>query len=447
MAAPSDMRAAVAAVLPEVREDLERLVRIPSVSADPTAKVHVADSADAVAGQLADAGLPDVEVVNADGGQPAVIGRRPGPPGSVDVLLYAHHDVQPVGSGWRTEPFEPFEAGGRIYGRGAADDKAGIALHCAALRALGDRLGVGVSVLVEGEEEIGSPTLPALLAEHRDRLSADVMVLADSANWRVGQPALTTTLRGGVSVVVEVATLRHGVHSGVYGGAVPDALTALSRLLATLHDDAGNVAVSGLARADADPLDLTEAQLRADAGVLDGVQLVGSGSLTARLWRAPALSVVAVDAPRVDDAAMVLVPEARARIALRIAPGDDAVAARDALVAHLEKHRPWGAQLRVSTGHVLEPYAARTSGPAYAAAYEAFTEAWGVAPVEVGVGGSIGFLAPFAAAFPDAEVLVTGVEDPDTRAHAANESLHLADFERACLAEALLLDRLGSPTG
>jgi acetylornithine deacetylase/succinyl-diaminopimelate desuccinylase-like protein len=447
----SDIQPALASALPGVRAGLERLVRIPSVSSDPSAHAHVEASAVEVARQLSDAGLSEVEVVRADGGLPAVIGRRRGRPGAPTVLLYAHHDVQPAGDAgaWRSEPFTPVERDGRLYGRGAADDKAGIAVHCAALRALqgafGDDLRVGVGVLVEGEEEVGSPTLPALLAEHRDRLAADVLVLADSTNWRVGVPALTTSLRGGVSVVVEVATLRHAVHNGVYGGPVPDALTALSRLLATLHDDDGDVAVDGLVRDAADRLDLTEEQLRADAGLLEGVRLVGSGSLTSRLWRSPALSVVGIDAPAVDEAGMVLVPSARARVALRVAPGDDAAAARDALVAHLHEHAPWGAQVRVTAGRPVAPYAATTTGPAYAAARDAFTDAWGVAPVEIGVGGSIGFMAPFARTFPDAEVLVTGVEDPDTRAHGANESLHLADFERACLAEALLLARLSQP--
>ena len=445
MPADTDVRAAVAAAQPEVRAGLERLVRIPSVSADSSAASQLESSAAEVATQLEAAGLPEVEVVRAQGGRPAVLARRPGPAGAPVVLLYAHHDVQPVGdrAAWHSEPFEPVERDGRLFGRGAADDKAGIAVHLAALRALGDDLRVGVAVLVEGEEEIGSPTLPLLLAEHRDRLAADVLVLADSTNWQVGRPALTTSLRGGVSVVVEVATLRHAVHNGVYGGPVPDALTALSRLLATLHDERGDVAVAGLARGAADPLDLTDDRLRKEAGVLEGVELIGSGSLTSRLWRGPALSVVGIDAPRVDGAAMVLVPSARARLALRIAPGDDAAAARDALVTHLEAHAPWGAQVRVTAGRTVSPYAARTSGPAYAAAREAFATAWGVTPVEIGVGGSIGFLAPFAEAFPEAEVLITGVEDPDTRAHAANESLHLADFERACLAEALLLHRLG----
>ncbi|MFB9235491.1 dipeptidase [Plantactinospora siamensis] len=440
-----DLRAAVRAVLPAVREGLERLVRIPSVSADPQARDAVEASAAEVARQLGAAGLPTVEVVRAPDGLPAVLGRRPGPPGAPTVLLYAHHDVQPAGdrAAWGGDPFEPRERDGRLFGRGAADDKAGVAVHCAALRALGDDPGVGVAVLIEGEEEIGSPTLPALLAEHRDRLAADVLVLADSTNWRVGVPALTTSLRGGVSVVVEVATLRQAVHNGVYGGPVPDALTALTRLLASLHDERGDVAVAGLSRQVADPLDLTEDRLRADAGVLDGVRLIGSGSLTSRLWRAPALSVIGIDAPPVDAAGMVLVPTARARLALRIGPGDDAGAARDALVRHLESHAPWGVRLRVTPGRPVAPFAARTDGPGYAAARAAFGQAWDVPPVEIGVGGSIAFLAPFVQTFPAAEVLITGVEDPDTRAHGPNESLHLADFERACLAEALLLHRLG----
>ena len=425
---------------------LERLVRIPSVSADTSARPHLQASAEEVARQLGDAGLTDVAITSADGGLPAVIGFRPGDPGGPTVLLYAHHDVQPVGDFgvWETEPFEPVERGGRLYGRGAADDKAGIALHCAAVRALGAHPGVSIAVLVDGEEEIGSPTLPSLLAQHREQLAADVLVLADSTNWRVGVPALTTSLRGGVNVVVEVRTLRHALHNGVYGGPTPDALTALARLLATCHTNAGDVAVAGLLHGTADPLDLTDAQFRADAGLLDGVALLGSGSLTSRLWKAPALSVVAIDAPAVDDAGLLLVPWARAKLTLRIAPGDDPVAASEALVTHLHTHAPWGAEVTVSAGRPVSPYAAETTGPAYAAARAAYTEAFGEPVVDIGVGGSISFVAPFAAAFPDAEILITGVEDPDTRAHGPNESLHLGDFSSACLAEALLLERLGA---
>ncbi len=441
----TDPRAAVAAVIPSIYRDLVDLVAIPSVSADPAAADAVRVSADAVATLLRAAGLADVDVLEADGGLPAVVGHRPAPPGAPTVLLYAHHDVQPAGdvAAWTSDPFAATLRDGRLYGRGAADDKAGIALHLAALRALGDDLPVGVTVFVEGEEEIGSPNLGKLLDRHRERLAADVIVLADSTNWRVGVPALTTSLRGGASVIVEVRTLQHAVHSGVYGGPVPDALTALARLLATLHEDDGTVAVAGLKHGEADPLDLTEEQLRRDAGVLDGVRLLGMGPLTARLWAAPALAVVAIDAPPVDTSALVLVPSARARLVLRIGPGDDAVRAQDALVGHLREHAPWGAQVEVTAGRVVEPYATRSDGPAHALAREAMAEAWGVPAVDIGVGGSIAFIDTFAKAYPDAEILVTGIEDPDTRAHGANESLHVGEFERACIAEVLFLQRLG----
>ena len=439
------LRDRIAEVMPSVRADLEALVRIPSVSSDPSLSHEVRRCAALVADLLRAEDL-SVTVLDPAGGLPAVVGRREAPPGAPTVLLYAHYDVQPVGdlSAWTSDPFEPVERDGRLYGRGAADDKAGIAVHLAALRALGPDLPVGVVVLVEGEEEIGSPSLPGLLRDHRDLLAADVLVLADAMNWRVGVPALTTTLRGGVSAVVEVRTLEQPVHNGVFGGPVPDALTCLSRLLATLHDDAGDVAVAGLVRGSADPLDLTEDQLRADAGVVDGVQLIGTGSLTLRLWTAPALSLVGIDAPPVEGPAMVLVPVARARIALRLAPGDEPIRALDALERHLAEHAPWGAAVTVTRGGTVAPFTATTSGWAYDAAHLALSEAWGVPAVDVGVGGSIGFIGSFAEAFPDAQILVTGVEDPDTHAHGPNESLHVAEWDRACLGEGLLLRRLGS---
>jgi acetylornithine deacetylase/succinyl-diaminopimelate desuccinylase-like protein len=439
------LTAAVQRALPSLRSDLERLVRIPSVSAEPAAGPQLQASADEVATLLGHAGLPEVDVLTVDGGQPAVLGRRPGPPGAPTVLLYAHHDVQPTGDreGWDSDPFEPTERDGRLYGRGTADDKAGIAAHLAALRAHGDQLPVGVTVLVEGEEEIGSPTLDRFLTEYRDRLRADVVVFADAANWTVDVPSLTTSLRGAAPVVVEVRVLEHGVHSGLYGGPVPDALTALCRLLATLHDERGDVAVAGLVRGQADPLDLTEGQLRADAAVLDGVRLIGTGGLTERLWARPAVTVIGIDAPSVAAASNTLVPVARAKVSLRVAPGDDVTRASAALAAHLEAHAPWGAHVTVQQAATAAPYSAPTGGPAYQAARWALEEAWGSSAVDVGGGGSIPFVTGYAEIFPEAEILISGVEDPDTRAHGANESLHLAMFERACLAETLLLHRLG----
>jgi acetylornithine deacetylase/succinyl-diaminopimelate desuccinylase-like protein len=443
------LAAAVRRVLPSVREDLDRLVRIPSVSADPAAVPHLQASAQQVADLLHGAGLPEVDVLSVDGGQPAVLGRRPGPPGAPTVLLYAHHDVQPAGdpAGWESDPFEPAVRGGRLYGRGAADDKAGIAVHLAALRAYDGQLPVGLTVLVEGEEEIGSPSLPRFLSAYRDRVRADVMVLTDSANWTAEVPALTTSLRGGANITVEVRTLHHGVHSGAYGGPVPDALTALCRLLATLHDERGDVAVAGLVRGTADPLDLTEEQLRADSGLLDGVWLTGTGSLTGRLWARPAVAVIGIDAPPVEGAANTLIPAARAKVSLRVAPGDDVARARAALVSHLEAHAPWGAAVTVETGGTVAPYLARAGGPGYRAAHAALADAWGRPAVDVGSGGSVAFVTAYAELAPEAEILITGVEDPDTRAHGANESLHLDMFERACLAETLLLRNIAISPG
>ena len=449
----ADLNDGIRQVLPSARADLERLVRIPSVSADPAATRHVWASAAEVATLLREAGLSEVDVVTAGDSRPAVLGRRPGPPGAPTVLLYAHHDVQPPGEAadWDSDPFEPTERDGRLYGRGTADDKAGVAVHLAALRAYGSisdgRLPVGVTVLVEGEEEIGSPALPGFLSAFRDALRADVVVFADAGNWTTDIPALTTSLRGGTSVVVEVRTLRHGVHSGMYGGPAPDALTALCRTLASLHDERGGVAVPGLTHGSADssgadPLDLTEEQFRAEAGMLDGVRLTGAGGLTARLWAGPAIAVIGIDAPSVAAASNTLVPVARAKVSMRVAPGDDAAAARDALAAHLTAHAPWGAQVSVLPGAVAAPFTARSGGRAYTCARSALGEAWGTPAVDAGAGGSIPFVTAYAGLFPDAEILITGVEDPGTRAHGSNESLHLATFERACLAEALLLRNL-----
>ena len=437
---------AVQQALPSARADLERLVRIPSVSADPGAAPYLRQSAEEVAALLAAAGLPEVDILAVPHGQPAVVARRPGPPGAPTVLLYAHHDVQPPGdpANWDTEPFQPTETGGRLFGRGAADDKAGIAVHLATLRAYGDQLPVGVTVLVEGEEEIGSPTLIPFLDTFSERLAADVVVFADAVNWAAEVPSLTTSLRGGATITVELRTLDHAVHSGLFGGPVPDALTAICRLLATLHDEQGDVAVAGLTRGTADPVDLTEARLRADAGVLDGVRLIGTGGLTDRLWAAPSITVIALDAPATKDASNTLQPAARAKVSLRVAPGDDADRACEAVKAHLRAHAPWGAHVTVTSGGTAAPFTVRTGGPAYQAARRALTEAWGTPALDIGVGGSIPFVTAYAERFPDAEILITGVEDPDARAHGANESLHLATFERACLAEALLLRNVSS---
>jgi acetylornithine deacetylase/succinyl-diaminopimelate desuccinylase-like protein len=381
-----------------------------------------------------------------DGGAPAVIAHKAGPEGAPTVLLYAHHDVQPENNhaDWDSPPFEPTERGDRLYGRGAADDKAGIMAHIAALRIFGDDLPVSVTVFVEGEEEVGSDTLVDLLREHHDALRADVIVIADSGNWDIGVPALTTSLRGLVRLDAEVRTLSHAVHSGMWGGLAPDALMTLSRLITSLHDDAGNVAVVGLRSTAAADVDYPEERLRAESGALPGTQFVGDGRAVERLWTKPSISIIGLDAPKVAGSSNTLVPAAACRISMRIAPGDTTENAVECLERHLRAHVPWGAELRTRVVDTGEATQIQADGPAYDAARAAFTEAWdGTAPIDMGVGGSIPFIAEFLEAFPKASVLVTGVEDPDTRAHGANEGLHLAEFERVILAEALLLQKLG----
>ncbi|QVI29850.1 dipeptidase [Mycolicibacterium neoaurum] len=441
----TDVAARVRELLPSVRADLEDLVRIESVWADPARRPEVHRSAELTATLLSQAGFDDIQIV-AEGGAPAVIARRPAPEGAPTVLLYAHHDVQPEGDAtrWHSPPFEPTERDGRLYGRGTADDKAGIATHLAAIRAFGDELPVGVTVFVEGEEESGSPSLTALLAAHHELLAADVIIIADSDNWAVDIPALTVSLRGLADCVVEVSTLDHGLHSGLWGGVVPDALSALVRLLATLHDDQGNVAVEGLYEAAAADVEFSDERVRADSGLLDGVQQIGSGPVVQRMWARPAITVIGIDTTPIAKASNTLVPSARAKVSMRVAPGGDAREHLAALTRHLQAHAPWGARVTVTPGDIGQPYAIDATGPVYEAARQAFRTAWGREPIDMGMGGSIPFIAEFAAAFPDAEILVTGVEDPGTQAHSINESLDLGVLERAAISEALFLKALGS---
>jgi len=436
-----DLRSALDSVFPSVQAGLERLVRIPSISADGFEAPVMRQSAEAVASLLRDAGVAGVRLLEIAGAPPAAYGALPASAGAPTVLLYAHHDVQPAGDleQWASGPFEPAVRDGRLYGRGASDDKSGIATHLGALGAHAGRPPVGVKIFVEGEEEMGSPHIGEFLARHRDELAADLIVVADSEHWRVGQPAITTSLRGLVDCTVEVRTLEHGVHSGQFGGAVLDAVTSLARLIATLHDDRGCPAIAGLVAGDADPLDLDEVRFRDEAGVLDGVALIGDGAITSRLWMRPAVSVLAIDAPRMSEAINALVPVARAKVSVRLAPGDEPERAMRALVTHLETHAPFGARVTVTPGSSAAPFRLEPRGRGYDAMRAAYAEAWGVAPVNIGVGGSIPLVADFKHAYPDADVLLTGVGEPRSRIHGPNESQDLAELKRSALAEAIAL--------
>lgn len=386
-----------------------------------------------------------MRLLEVEGAHPAVFGEVAAPAGAPTVLLYAHHDVQPPGdpADWSSPPFEPVERDGRLYGRGASDDKAGLMVHVAALTALRGAMPVGVKVIIEGEEEIGSLHMADFLARYGDQLAADTIVIGDSANWRLGQPSLTTSLRGLIDCTVEVRTARHGVHSGMFGGPLVDALTILTRLLATLHDNRGRPTVEGLVSRDAEPLDLTEEELREQAGVTAGLQFVGEGSLTSRIWMQPAIAVLAIDAPPVAEAINQLVPVARAKVSVRLAPGDVPARAMAALEAHLRAHIPWGAELRFTPGAQAEPFELTEKGRSYEAFHAGLAEAWGRPAIDIGVGGTIPLVAALAQRFPAASVLLTGVGEPLSRWHGPDESQDFEELRRGCLAEAIALRLIG----
>ena len=439
----SDVTARVEQALPRALEDLKALVAIPSVSSQPEHAGDVQAAAEQVASWLDEIGAADVAIVR-EGGQPAVIASFPAPDGMPTVCLYAHLDVQPAGdeAKWSSPPFEAVERDGRLMGRGTADDKGGIAVHLAVLRAFNGCPPVGVKVFIEGEEEIGSPSMGAILAAHHDALQADAFIIADSGNWEAGVPALTRTLRGVVDCVVEVATLDHGLHSGGFGGLVPDALTCLCRLLATLHDERGNVAIDGLISTPAPDVEYPLDRLQAETGKLDGVMWIGDGSVVQRNWNSPACSVLAIDTTRIADASNTLLPSASAKISVRVAPGDTAENALAALTRHLLSHAPWGAHVTVSAGAGGDPGIIPVDGPVAQAAVAALRDAWGVEPVLQGEGGAIPLTSDLLEAFPGCEVIVTAVSDPGSRMHSNDEALYLDDWAKAAIAEANLLASL-----
>jgi len=441
-----DLRANVAADMPRLTRLLGDLVRLPSVSAPGYDKAKVRDTATTIVAMLGEQGFENAQLLEVKGGNPAVFAEIPAPEGAPTLLLYAHYDVQPPGPAaeWETDPFEPVQRDGRLYGRGSADDKGGLVMHLGAVAAHGGRPPVGVQLFFEGEEEAGSESLGAILDKYSHLLEPDVIVIGDGGNWEVGVPAFLTSLRGIVGVSFELRTLQAAVHSGQYGGVYPDALTAMVRLLATLHDDAGNVTVPGLVSEEIEGLEISEELARKLTRVVDGVEEIGTGSIPSRMWSRPAISILALDAPPVSEAINQLVPVARAKVSLRIAPGQDTMSALESLKKHLVENAPWGT--KVEFFHEEYGDASKLDADTFAveAWAKAFTEAFGTEPVFVGAGGSIPFIATFKELYPDAPILVIGTSDPTSWYHAPNESQDLGDLEKAALSEAIAFRLLAS---
>jgi acetylornithine deacetylase/succinyl-diaminopimelate desuccinylase-like protein len=445
MTAPDQLRSRAAGLMPELLADLERLVAIPSVAFPgyPPGPVH--RMAEEALRLFRKAGFANAELQAVPSGYPPVYGEIPGPEGAPTVMLYAHYDVQPAPpeQGWTSDPWTATRKDdGRIYGRGAADDKGGLVVHLGTVRLFDGKPPCTVKLILEGMEETDS-NLEAFVQVNPERFACDLFIVCDMGNLRVGEPTLTTTLRGEVVCVVTLRTLTHPLHSGEFGGPAPDAMLALARLLATLHDEEGNVAVQGVSSFAWDGADLSAEEFRASADLLAGVDLTGSGPVGARLWSRPSVSAIGVDMTSVAGSSNVLIPEARAKLSMRIVPDSDPQRELDALVRHLESHAPWGAQVQVDRVDAVPGFRCQTDGPGYAAGRRALEQAYGKPPGEAGSGGSIPLLQTLQQAAPDAEFLLWGPEDlAGARIHASDESVDPSEIEQMILAQAFLLEGL-----
>ncbi|MFC7819250.1 dipeptidase [Streptomyces sp. NPDC057367] len=436
----------VSSLMPRAKEELTALVAFKSVADfDQFPRSESVGAANWTAAALRAEGFQDVELLDTPDGTQSVYGYLPGPEGAKTVLLYAHYDVQPPldEAGWVSPPFELTERDGRWYGRGAADCKGGVLMHLLALRALKANGGVPVHVkfIAEGSEEQGTGGLERYAEQHPELLAADTIVIGDAGNFRVGLPTVTSTLRGMTLVRVKVDTLEGNLHSGQFGGAAPDALAALIRVLDSLRAEDGSTTVDGLA-ADSgwEGLAYDEEQFRRDARVLDGVQLIGSGSVADRIWARPAVTVLGIDCPPVVGATPSVQASARALVSLRVPPGVDAAEATKLLQAHLEARTPWGARVAVEQIGQGQPFRADTTSPAYQAMADAMAVAYpGEEMQYAGQGGSIPLCNTLAALYPRAEILLIGLSEPEAQIHAVNESVSPEELERLSVAEALFL--------
>ncbi|MCP2322691.1 acetylornithine deacetylase/succinyl-diaminopimelate desuccinylase-like protein [Hamadaea flava] len=442
-----ELRARVDDLMSSAHDDLAKLIAIRSVAgADDRTAAECVRAAEWVAETLRGAGFPHVRLLPVPEAGPTVYAdRSDAGPDAPTVLLYAHYDVHPAPDEdvWKTPPFELTELDGRWYGRGASDCKGNLLMHLTAIRALGDELPVNLKVVVEGSAERSAGSLARSLGEYASLLAADVFVIGDAGNLAVGVPAVTVSLRGHVALSVTVETLTEPREAGPYGGPAPDALAALLLMLASFRDAAGNTNVLGLDNMSSWAGAIyAPARFREDAAVLDGVALLGNGGIADSLWARPAITVLDIDYPVRGEHGMIQ-PWARARLDLRVPPHVDEVKAAQALVGHLNAVAPWGAHVRVDRESAVPPFLARAGGPAYAALTESLRDVYGEEPAQLGRGGTNPLCVGLAEHFPDAEILLIGVEEPLARRHEPDESVDPAEIADMALVEALFLRRCG----
>ncbi|MFY9800662.1 MAG: M20/M25/M40 family metallo-hydrolase [Methanoregula sp.] len=439
------MERKVRTFIADIIEDLKELISVPSVAFPDYPPEPVLRMAELTAGFLKRSGLSNARLLEIPGGYPAVVGTIPAPTGAPTVLLYAHYDVQPARreDGWDTDPWTPVVKDGRLYGRGAADNKSGIATIAGTLRAFVGKYPVGITVIIEGEEETASH-LHAFVEAHPELFRCDLFIITDMGKMVPGEPVLSITLRGEVSCVVTVRTLTHAVHSGVFGGPAPDALVALIKILATLHDEHGDVAIAGLSSYPWAGAEFPEDLYRRLSGLPDDVDTIGTGTISSRVWSKPSVTVIGIDAPAVRDASNILIPQARARVSLRIAPGADPEREVGLLADHLRAAAPWHVKVEINGVHHSSGFICPAGGHGFEAAQKVMEAVYRRPVQEAGAGGSIPLMNVLKRAVPGAEFVLWGCEDHEqSRIHGTNESVAVSELERMIVTQALLLQELG----
>jgi acetylornithine deacetylase/succinyl-diaminopimelate desuccinylase-like protein len=437
--------------MPALKGDLQRLVAIPSVSEwgfPAHTRGALLEAYEAVRELFRKAGVEQLGSLELPGTAPILTGTIPAPAGAPTVLLYSHYDVVAAGdeSGWSSPPFVAAERDGAIYGRGSADTKSNILVHVGALRAWGGRPPVGIKLLIEGQEEVGSPLEDGYPAAQPEHFQADAILVADGGSIRAGQPSLTVSLRGDARVTVEVRTLASNKHSGQYGGAAPDALAVLLRALSTLWDESGDVAVEGLRREEWKGESYTDQEFRQLAEIEDGLPIVGTGGIGSKIWSGPGITVLGIDCPAVEGAPASVQAHARALLNVRVHPEQPAAAAQAAVVRHLEAQRPFDVPLEIGAGATGDGFRTRSSGPAWDAMVAAMRAAWEADVVEIATGGAIPLVKAMSEGVPEAAIFVFGATDSFANIHGPDERVLLEEWEKAVLAEALFFQEYADRT-